>query len=560
MFAILFSTVLFAAPFHGGQYQPPNTETGAEPGFPETGLFAQPGLGPELEFEPSRWEWWFDFNQEHVINLRQRFELQTGRQPYEPVLERDRIQQALPVVVNALRREPRMVAGSVSTPNRRDVRAAAVLALGRFNLDDAIPYIEFVLKDDPSLFVRTQAILALGVSGKARASETLVHIYEDETEGAELRIYAIAGLGLISDSLSVDVLRRALDEKSLEKTDNQLRDATLLAAGVSGHPLLIQPLITLMDTHIAQERPSVRAFAAMSLARMAKGSDRAAVLAALSDRHSQVRRAVSAGLAGNPGPFDDEFTATLIERLDAENDAATHLNLIHVLSKSRTDAAVLALHELLKSGNMLVQAHTAIALGVQGDSRSMDPLRKQLKKAHGTSLIAALSLALGLLGDTEAQDTIAGLLPSGHAPSLQGYAALALGFMGASNENITDSIDRIIREGHHVEQNRLAILALGLLGERSRLEEIAEALPELGGVVDRASLLYGLGQAGDRRTLDNLLAVIADETEPPYIRAYALQAVGELCDPRKTPPLSRLSRHTDLYQNNSFLFDLYRAF
>jgi len=53
-----------------------------------------------------------------------------------------------------------------------------------------VPYIQLIVDSDPDLFVRTQAVLALGFSGSPAAAEELARLYGEVKESEEIRTYA----------------------------------------------------------------------------------------------------------------------------------------------------------------------------------------------------------------------------------------------------------------------------------------------------------------------------------------------------------------------------------
>jgi HEAT repeat protein len=77
--------------------------------------------------------------------------------------------------------------------------------------------------------------------------------------------------------------------------------------------------------------------------------------------------------------------------------------------------------------------------------------------------------------------------------------------------------------------------------------------------VRRASVIHGLGLVGDSATVAPLLSVFHDLQQPDYVRTYALQALGEVVDPRPISPAGRLSEYVELNHDVGFLFELYRV-
>ena len=67
-----------------------------------------------------------------------------------------------------------------------------------------------------------------------------------------------------------------------------------------------------------------------------------------------------------------------------------------------------------------------------------------------------------------------------------------------------------------------------------------------------------MGQVGDRDTIAPLLRLVQDERQPSYVIAYAVQALGEVCDARSRSPVWRLSRHVSLYHYVTDIYELYR--
>jgi HEAT repeat protein len=136
---------------------------------------------------------------------------------------------------------------------------------------------------------------------------------------------------------------------------------------------------------------------------------------------------------------------------------------------------------------------------------------------------------------------------------------LALGLINPGQPVLSERFDTLAREEADVELVRWAMIALGLVGARERLDALAADAPRLGNMVQRATVVHGLGLVGDRRTVDPLLRVFRDPAQPGYVRTYALQALGELVDPRPISPAARLSNHVELNHDVGFLFELYRV-
>jgi HEAT repeat protein len=543
------------APFQIGHYIPPP----ADPNVPPTvqGIVAQPGLGPQLPFDATRWEWWFDFNQEPLLALRARMPVRasTAGQAFAPVTQDDRLTVILPALVDALRDRPatRVVQPRLAT---RDVRAAAVMALGRLQRPESVPYIELVLEGDPELFVRAEAVLALGFSGSPQAVETLVRMFRDENESVAFRTYAVTGLGLVANAQAVDVIRAALSEKSLADYNNQLRAGVLYAAGVAADPSLDGPLRALTEGHLFDGKADVRALAAFALGRCGDPGSRPALRELLADPDNQVRRSAAAAFESLTA-FDPEDVKALLGRAAEEHDGPARQVLARAVGRSRSDEGRAWLRETLEAGNTDDRPHVALGLALDGDPGNAAPLLAALEDVHEAGLYGALSVSLGLLSSMEAVNPLAERLLEARDPLLISNLCLTVGLLGARSPELTERLDELARGSSDVEVVRSAIIALGLLGERAKLAALAAEVGTFKGTVHRAAVLHGLGLVGDRTFIAPLLVVIRDEDQPAYVRTYALQALGELADPRPVSPFSRLSASVDLNLDVGFLFDLY---
>lgn len=536
-----------ALALHGGQYLQPlqDPETEKEDDKPKAEeVVTHPGSGPILAFAPGRWEWWFEFNEEDILGLRARLALDGG-EAFATVTDGDRLRGALPVLVDSLRAES------------RDERAAAVMSLGRLGLPAVVPYVEVMLEDN-DLFVRTQAVLAMGATGQGAAVEPLSRILSDEKSAEELRCFAAESLGLIADDEAVDVLRSRLGDKLLSKTGNQLRISLLHAAGVARHPALVPALLALDGTWLMQNDADVRALVTQSLGQIGSADGLPFVLARLDDQDNQVRRSAAAALEGLASRLDDVQVTRVLTQLDRENDIPARYALVRALGLARRPASREALRRVLSSGTALVRPHAAIALGLDGDPDNAGVLLEVLADQHELSNRTAIVTALGLLGAGEATPILSGLLQREREPSMLASLCLALGLIGGLDAPVVDRIEVLAGTSHDPELVRWAIVALGLLGERPRLAALADGIGTLRGTVDRAARVYALGLVGDRSTLSRLAGVARDESEPSYVVTYALGALGDLCDPTGRKPSSRFSRHVALDHDVGFLMELYR--
>lgn len=561
---LLFTTCLVAPP-HGGQFQVPVLpETDGEVETPDTlpeATTTLPGYGPPLTVETGRWEWWFEYHHEELLDLKRRLPLRADDRPFASLSDRDRQKTLLPLFVDGLRRDAVGTRGVSQESNPRDVRAAAAMALGRLALPDAIPYIELIIDQDPDLFVRTEAILALGVSGQPAAVETLARIFRDRSQPAELRCYAAAGLALIDDAYAIEIIGQALSPDGLEAlSQNQVQAAVVHAAAVSGAPRLGDVVREVLDAPIAQSEFYVRALAATALGSIDDVANVTPLLALLDDGDTLVRRAASASIEGLTARMNDDDVARLVRRYRDLADLPTRLNLVRALGTVKRDGAREELVRALSDTNTVVRSHAAFGLARDVDGGHTDRLLAALREASEPTLRGSYAMALGLLEAQEAADDLAEAIDAEGDPQVLPYQMLALGLIAPDGiDDLPARIAAIVRESHDVEVQRWGIVSLGLLGARGALDELSSEVAAVPGLVDRVTQVYALGVVGDRRQLADLVAIVEDDTQPAFVRAYAIVALGELADPRPLPPSARLTRHVELSLDVGFLLELYRT-
>jgi HEAT repeat protein len=559
MLALLIAPLFLWVP-HGGQYLPPAADHGMDPTL--AGIVIQPGLGPEIKFTSSRWEWWFDFNSEPLVDLRRRLPVRaqaSGSHPWRGLSKTDRESVVLPALVDALRQKPATTSGIRRHFNNRDVRAAAVLSLGRLRIPEAVPFIEFVFDEDPDLFVRTQAVLALGFSGSSQAVETLARLFHDKKQGEEIRTFAVVGLGLIGNPQAVDELSAALAEKPLKANGNQLRAAVIYAAGLSGHPSLGSRLRALSETWLFEKEAGVRALVATALGGIDDPASIPFLLTQLEDPDNQVRRSAAAALEGTSARLDDETVARLISVYEGDADAPTRFNLLRALGNARLDSSREFLREAVRSTTFSFRPHAALALAIDGDPGNADVLLAELMQEKEQSARSSLAVALGILGSRSAAEPLLELLRKERDPALQGYLCLAIGLINPPQTEFPELVDEIIRDSNNIELLRYSVIALGLLGDRQRVADLTAAMPQINGTLRRATLVHGLGLVGDRSSIRPLIDLTNDSNQPTYVRTYALQALGELADPRELPVPWQLSSHVEMNHDVGFLFELFQV-
>jgi HEAT repeat protein len=549
---------------HGGRFLPPlgpkltsaanggtSDGTGGDipPAPPDlSSLPSLPGMGPVALFEEGSWEWWFDFNEEQLVNLRGRMlarDVRLEDRAFEPISDQDRRELLVPVLAEALKHR------------NRDMRATAAMSLGRLGLSESVPLVK-PLVYDRDLFVRAQAVLALGASGRGAALETLTALADDHHESDELRVFALAAIALIDQEEAHAFLGGWLDPKRLKHENNVVRAGAVFAAGVAEAPSLLPFMLELADSRVCRKEASMQALLAGALGRLPTERALPALLIYGGRKDNQVRRSAAAGLQAQGRRLTPAQTDLVWERYADEGDWSVRVSLLRALAGTHVSGVDERLADLLGSTRTVARPHVALALGLDGDPQHLEPLLGVLEDHQGVSLRGAVSIALGLLGDPLASEVLAEMLENETSPQLQSALCLAVGLL---DDEQADQIERLVElatQRHDVEVVRHAIAGLGLLGARRALDELSEALSEVRNTVDLAAQIYGLGLAGDRRQIASLVALIEADEQPRFVLRYALGALGDLGDPHSVAPASRFSRCADLGLHLELLFELYR--
>lgn len=536
---------------HGGQYLPPVTPEGA----PDA-VLTQPGSGPTLDFEPARWEWWFDFHEEELLNLRERLAARATRvtapevtttvwRPLEPEVFREHLLAEFTTAAE-------------DTP--RDLRASAALALGRSGSAAALVPLDELVRDG-DLFVRAQAILALGASRRPEAVERLIALLDAKRMPAELFTYAAAGLGLSGQPEAASDLAARLRPERLAREGYQERAALVHAAGLIAHPGVDASLLELAGTWNWSQDAELRALLFAALGRSGGAAGLPLVLAGLGDKDNQARRSAAAAVCGFAGQLDEAQRLTLLKRHAKENDVPTRLHLLIALGRSGASVTRERLITVLERGAAgMERPYAALALGLDAGEGAAEALLRALDRTHESSLRGALAVALGLCGDARAVAPLTKQLARTADASLQGWIALALGLLEVRDAEVLELLQQILEQTHDAETLRHVALGLALMGTPHPLSELLGKPGRKRPLGDRAALIYAAGQIGDAASLPALLELWRDAEEPIFLRRYALGALGQLAEPTPRPFTVELSRGLDLNHRVGFLFELTQVY
>jgi HEAT repeat protein len=469
-----------------------------------------------------------------------------GQGGYRTVDDDTRVKKVLPVLLKAMEH------------HNRDVRATAALSVARLGLQSAIPAV-VDRTHDPDLFVRTQAVLALGFVHQPVTTERLHAILKKRLNGSEIRLVAAVGLALLGTTESIQILERYLQPATMKRLDYLLQAGVVYAAGVAAEHAPTQALITLLDTWQLQQDARLRSLLTVALGRSGAQAALPVVLRLLADDDSEVRRSAAAALGGLAQRIKPADAQLMLKLAGTEKDLLTLSNLYHALGRVQLPETRAFLQKRLTKATTLLRPHVALALGLDGDPSNADLLLNALDGEHELSVRGALITALSMIRDPRIVPILRDELSESQEPVYLSVLCRAAGLAGEAD---TDTIERLVELAetvHNVEVSRLAMLGLGLLGQRDEVALLAETSGNVLATMDRAGRAFAMGQVGDRDTLAPLLDLVRDERQPSYVIAYAVQALGEICDSRTRSPVWYLSRHVSLYHDVTDIYELYRV-
>ncbi len=501
-----------------------------------------------------RWEFWWAYNREPYLDLKNRLgrtELSSGSADF--LLGKGNKDEAA-----TASRPSRKVIDERLIPSLRealkdgyfDVRAAAVIALGKTADASAIQDMVKVLADDNKQ-VSESAALAMGILGAKEATPILLHLLSDDAEGRKLvarpevpvrtRAFAAVALGLLKDESAIQPLLAAVDRKETQK---DVPIAAIIALGIMKANPALERLITLaQDTAIDD---LTRSYAITSLGKIGNKDALKAVRTALQDSSLHVSRSAVIAL-GLLGDADDVETQTLLRGVVEKNPDPQSRNwaciaLGQLGGKESRKTLLAVLEKERQSLRAFAALGSAIYARATKDDSIVEYLRKALKEEDDQSTKGALCIALGILQDRSSEKDMLSVLENEKAPDLRGYAAVGLGMMNARGAK--PAIEAVLTDSKVADPDlqRSAATALGLLGDSSAVPLLTKLLKEAQTEYVISSSALALGYIGDWRAIDPLVALVEDKKGTPDLaRANAVTALGIVGEEDPLPKLHVIS-------------------
>jgi HEAT repeat protein len=436
------------------------------------------------------------------------------------------------------------------------VKRAALISLGRLEDKTSIPRIEGMLRDS-NLYVRSSAVLSLGLSQNSSARYTLLNLAKDTDHAgkvmdnaktpADIRAFAVAALALspsdrggsaaplfreiaLDESCDDSVRAMALEGLGLlggdtaarflaefcaqKKVDTRLRSAALTALGKTGDPAALPCLLeNLKSRHVFLQQS-----AALALGQAAPRGDVNAVRQLFTAFSKTSNRSLKGFALASMGQIGG---AEAIEKLRLVFKRGTSADL---------PWACLGLGLALSA---------APAQSATPDENRADELLAVLRTNRNRSTQGAAAVALGLAGCREASGDLVELLENGDDPYLRGYCALALGMIG--EKSAVPVLRGALHELNLPPITTQAALALGLLNDSGSAADLLEVFFETRSDATKSMIARSLVFIGDSESAKELLEFISSKWSSEITYMYTMELIASLVSGQKAPFLDRMA-------------------
>ncbi|MBI5724145.1 MAG: HEAT repeat domain-containing protein [Planctomycetes bacterium] len=314
------------------------------------------------------------------------------------------------------------------------------------------------LAADEDIYVRKNAVFALGQVGGQKALALLEKLAGDENRG--VRMDAVIALGHVGGEKAFLLLEKLAGDK-----DSGVR---AFAAGALGH-VGGEKAFLLLEKLAGDKDSGVRAFAAGAL-----------------------------------GDVGGQKALALLEKLAGDEDAGVCASAVYALGEVGGEKALALLEKLAGDENKEVRGCAAYALGVVGGEKALALLEK-LAEDTDAGVRRSVAYALGVVGDEKALALLE-KLAGDENKEVRGCVAYALGQVDSKKafallEKLAGDADEPVRQK--------AAEALRIVGDEKAfalLEKLAEDLS----VNVRYAVALALREVGGEKALASLEKLAAD--------------------------------------------------
>lgn len=499
------------------------------------------------------WEVWWEHNQAPLLNLRERLAANSGISGSADWLlgsnKKDRAYASERPGRESVRRDVLPILERALEDSHFDVRAAAVIALGKTRIEEARPLLAGALADTHPQ-VAESAALALGVLGDPRDVALLVDLANDTTSARRAcgrtqvpprtRAFATIGLGLIGNPAAIEPLI-AIVGAARRSAHLDLPVAAVTALGLIDDTR-DEVRSHLMDT--ARDRglaDTLRSAAVIALGRTGDADLAIDLRGFLRDSSLAVRRSAVIALGEVASPDDRITAAMLTSVLRKGNDPLSRHWACIALGRGGSPHAEKALLETVHRAHGDQQSFGALGLALwalENDQRNRigSVLHGQIRRMRDPGTRGAFAIGLGMLAYRDAEADLVKILEDRN-PRLRGHVAMALGMMQA--KTAVPALRALLDDSTRLPalQKNVAI-ALGLVGDRDAVATLAEVLETSRTEYVQSASASAIGFIGDASTVPLLGRLASARGKISDIaRAHAIVALGVVADPGLLPAL-----------------------
>jgi len=506
-----------------------------------------------------RWEFWWEYNREPFLNIKENLAQKEqisgsadwllGRKKKEDASASQR------PTLNAIKKDLLPTLMEACDDSFFDVRAAAVIALGKAGDKEVLPKLVDMLADSNKQ-VSESAALAIGILGEPDGLPVLHELLFDTSKGKQFvkrpqevpfrtRAFAAVGMGLIGDSAAVQDLLKIADPNRKEP-NKDVPICAIIGLGIMGSAAkdAVGPLTDIASDPKVDD--FIRSYAVTSLGKIGDPAALPLLRKALRDNSLPVMRSavLSLGLLGTP---EDAITVNLLKNevrkgsdTQARNWACISLGKIGGAEAEKT------LKEVVVSKTGSFQGFGALGLAVLAKkagepSLAGDYLMDGLRNVKDQSIQGAFAIALGIVQDKRAEAELVQLMVGDNSPSLRGYAAVALGMMRA--KAAIPQIKEVVKERvKDPDLQRAAATSLGLMGDKDVVGILSEVIDSAKTEYVQSSAALALGFIGDYTAIETLTKMIKDtKGTADLARAQATVALGVVGEDKLLPVLHVIS-------------------
>jgi HEAT repeat protein len=432
-----------------------------------------------------------------------------------------------------------------------ELRGSSAIALGRLAGEDALPSL-LTLLEDPNLDVRERALLAIGSTGSMKGAEILIDILRDGAVGdgdrvsPECRSLAVLALAIGRRNGMSQYVDHVLVHE-LEKLEGADRYV------VQGCALLYQtlnPSDAMSDWCLARATDEstatgVRCRALETLRTRSDDAALAVLLHALSGRRLDERRSAALAL----GEFEHSLALpSLLTAAEVEVEPLTRAFILLSIGRQGGEQASSFLREYMKEGPKASRSWCAISLGIAArqqpsDTEMRDALREGLENEKNREYKGAYYLALGIAQDLDSRDELIDALENGSSYEIRSGAAMGLGML-EDDDALVALRERLMVD--KCEYTRAAIAeAIGFVGNFNDCAPLIESFNAMNVRENQAQSAMALGLHGQRKSVEALLEVVTDETQPSLKRAFAIDALQVVLGEEPSLTVTELLRQSN---------------